>query len=302
MKTLLHRLMLLAWLLALSLTLQAQGIPNGGMETWVPRGTLESPDGWYSSDELYGSQGVPLALGTVTKSTDKQAGSFAARIESKTYFGAAFPALLLLGNRFRPSTYGISGVPYSGRPRELRFWYKLSTATNDTAGVYIVLTRGGGNAIQLIAGYADVLPPRTSYGQVSLPLGYISAATPDTLRLFFVAGNGQATGTSTLYVDEVSLQGTVSATAPPRFQEALSIYPNPGAGGEFNLASLAEPTVATAAFDVTDAAGRVVAQAPAVPLAQASGRHIELHGQPAGVYLLRLSTPEGLLVRKLLIP
>ncbi|RSK46846.1 T9SS type A sorting domain-containing protein [Hymenobacter rigui] len=302
MKNLLRCLAVLVWLAGGTQAVWAQGIPNGGMETWVTRGTVESPDGWYTSDELYGTQGIPLALGTVTKSTDRQAGSFAAKIESKAFFGAPFPALLLLGNRFRPSTYGISGVPYTGRPRELRFWYKLSTATNDTAGVYVVLTRGGGNAIQFIAGYADVLPARTSYGQIAVPLGYVSSATPDTLRLFFVAGNGQATGTSTLYVDEISLQGTVSATAPPRYQEALSIYPNPGVGGEFYLASLAEPTVATAPFEVTDAAGRVVAQAPAAPVAQANGRQLKLHGQPAGVYLLRLSTPEGLLVRKLLIP
>ncbi|MCA8829190.1 T9SS type A sorting domain-containing protein [Hymenobacter pini] len=303
MKTMLRFLVSAACLLGLVCPAFTQNIPNGGLETWVTRGSGESPDGWYTSDELYGSQSIPLALGTVTKSTDRQAGSFAAKIESKVFFGASVPALLLLGNRFRPSTYGISGVPYTGRPRELRFWYKLSTATDDTAGVYVVLTRGGGNALQFIAGYADVLPARATYGQLAVPLSYVSGATPDSLRLFFVAGNGQTTGTSTLYVDEISLQGTVSAAeAPVHLQMALSVYPNPGAGGTFYLASLTEPAVATAPLEVTDAAGRVVLQAPAVAPALASGRPLELHGQPAGVYLLRLSTPEGLLVRKLLIP
>ncbi|RSK42367.1 T9SS type A sorting domain-containing protein [Hymenobacter perfusus] len=295
-------LLVLGWLGIGLRPLQAQGIVNGGLETWTARGASESPQGWYSSDELYGGQGIPLALGTVTKSTDRQAGSFAAKIESKAFFGAPFPGLLMLGDRFRPSGFGISGVPYTGRPGSLQFWYKLSTATNDTAGVYIVLTRGGGNAIQPIAGYAETLPARTTYGRISVPLGYVSGLTPDTLRLFFVAGNGQSIGVSTLYVDEISLQGTATAVAPPRLQQALSIYPNPSTDGDFQLASLSEPTVATAPYEVTDAAGRLVARQAAAPLNQASGRRVELHGQPAGVYLLHLSTPEGPLTRKLLIP
>jgi hypothetical protein len=302
MKKLLYLLMT-GWLVLGFGAAWAQGLPNGGLETWTARGgTTESPQGWYSSDELYGGQGLPLALGTVTKSTDRQAGSFAAKIESKAYFGTAFPGLLVLGDRFRPSAYGLSGVPYTGRPGRLQFWYKLATAANDTAGVYVVLTRGGGDAMQAVAGYADLLPARATYGQASVPLAYFSGLTPDTLRLFFVAGNGQNVGVSTLYVDEISLQGTATAVAPARLQTALSIYPNPSADGEFQLASLSEPAVATAPYEVTDAAGRLVARQAAVTLNQASGRRVELHGQPAGVYLLRLSTPEGPLTRKLLIP
>ncbi|QNP54097.1 T9SS type A sorting domain-containing protein [Hymenobacter qilianensis] len=82
---------------------------------------------------------------------------------------------------------------------------------------------------------------------------------------------------------------------------ALVVYPNPSSNGDFSLASLQKPGVATAPFTISDAAGRIVQRQGAAPISAANGRLISLRGQPAGVYLLRLSTPEGTLTRKLLI-
>jgi Secretion system C-terminal sorting domain len=281
----------------------AQNVPNGGFENWTTQGTVEYPNNWLTTDAISAGQGSPFSLGTVTKSTERHSGSFAAKMESKTLFGVTLPAFLVLGSRFiNSNTFGIGGIPFTGRPGSLQFWYKLTVAANDSAGVYFVLTRGGGTTAQVIGAAAAILPARTGYSQFSLPVSYAAGLAPDSLRLFFVCGTSGVAASSTLWVDDLALSGAVAAAASAATQATLSIYPNPSTSGEFVLASLQNPAVATAPLRLYDAQGRLVRQQPAAPLNEAHGRSVDLRGMPAGVYLLHLSTPDGSLTRKLLIP
>lgn len=284
--------------------LAAQNVPNGGLETWTTQGAAEYPNNWLTTDAIYGGQGLPLTLGTVTKSTDRHSGSFAAKMESKAVFGVPFPSFLILGSRFvNSNTFGIGGIPFTGRPAALQFWYQLTLAPSDSAGVYVALTRGGGTTAQVVGAAAAILPARAGYGQFSLPISYSAGLAPDSLRLFFLCGTGGVAASSSLWVDDISLSGAIAATAAPAAtQAALSIYPNPSTSGEFALASLSQPAVATAAYRVFNAQGQLVRQQSAAPLNEASGRRVDLRGMPAGVYLLHLSPPDGPLMRKLLIP
>ncbi|MBC8082421.1 MAG: T9SS type A sorting domain-containing protein [Hymenobacter sp.] len=279
----------------------AQNVPNPGFESWVTQGAAEYPVGWLSLD-LRAAQGSPFQ-GTVTRSTDRYAGSAAVKMESKSFFGVPFPSLLILGSRFTSGgAFGLGSIPYTGRPATLQFWYKLTLAPADSAGAYLVLTRGGGPATQPVGTGAAVLPARATYGQYSIPITYLTGSAPDSLRLFFVCGNGVVTGSSSLWLDEVSLTGTVAATPQAAALAALSVYPNPSTTGEFSLASLQNPAIAAAPYRVYNATGRLVRQQAAVPLNEANGRRVDLRGLPAGVYLLHLSTADGPLTRKLLIP
>ncbi|WP_081910798.1 T9SS type A sorting domain-containing protein [Hymenobacter sp. APR13] len=282
----------------------AQSVPNGGLESWITQGAAEYPANWLTTDAIYSGQGLPLTLGTVTKSTDRNSGSFAAKLESKTVFGVPFPSFLILGSRFvNSNTFGIGGIPFTGRPATLQFWYKLTLSANDSAGVYVALTRGGGPTAQVVGAGAAILPARAGYGQFSLPISYGAGLAPDSLRLFFLCGTGGVVASSSLWVDDIGLTGAVAATsAPAATQAVLSVYPNPSMSGEFALASVQQPTVATAPYQVFNAQGQLVRQQPAAPLNEASGRRVDLRGMPAGVYLLHLSSPDGPLLRKLLIP
>jgi hypothetical protein len=141
-----------------------------------------------------------------------------------------------------------------------------------------------------------------TYTRINLPITYTSTEVPDALRIYFVAGTGASPSTTaSLFVDDITLPLTVTSSRNPQLDAALVLYPNPSSNGDFSLASLQKPGVATAPFTITDAAGRVVQRQGAAPASAASGRLISLHGQPAGVYLLRLDTREGTVTRKLLI-
>jgi len=299
-------------------------VPNAGFETWQSRGSglyrFDSPQSWLTSEDvLYQVLGLgALAVPRLTsKTSDKYTGSSAAQITPKVASGQSIPAILLLGDRFRVSLTDLSnpasitditrsrGVPFTARPTQLSFWYKFAGESTDQAQVALALSNGNLKTTGFLVATGGsvspnlIMPGTTTYKQFTFPLVYTAADTPDSLRLGFIVGGNQVFSSSaSLTVDELVFS-TVAANASPAVAGALSVYPNPSSDGIFSLASLQKPGVATAALSVTDALGKVVLQQAAAPTSEANGRQLDLRGKPAGVYLLRLNTAEGVVVRKL---
>jgi len=331
MKNRLRALFCAAGLLWAGTSTAQSTIPNAGLDTWETRPlSNERPQGWLTADDilyqlLYPTLGIftPNATRLVTKTSDAHGGSFAASLVPKNITVPVIgtkpsPAILLLGDRFRVTLDELlsnpeaiadisrsRGVPFTGRPTQLTFWYKFAGTSTDQAQVAMVLTNGNIKTGGTIVGSASssatniILPGTTTYTQFSVPITYASTLTPDSLRLGFSVGGNQVFSTSAaLTIDDVAFS-TVAATANPAVAASLSVYPNPSTNGLFSLASLQEPSVATAPLNVTDALGKVVLQQAAAPTSAANGRQLDLRGQPAGIYLLRLDTPQGIVVRKL---
>ena len=305
-------------------------LPNAGFETWQSRPlNNERPEGWLTADDiLYQLLSSPLPLTPnatrlVTKSSDKYTGSSATQLAPKniTVLGSTrpLPSILLLGSKFRVSVQEIltnpesladinrlRGIAYTARPAQLTFWYKFAGTSTDQAQVALALSKGNLNTNSgFIVGTASstasnvITPGTTTYRQFSVPITYISTEAPDSLRLgFSVGGNQVFSSTAALTIDDVVLS-TTTANANPAVATSLSVYPNPSTNGLFSMASLQKPSVATAPLSVTDALGKVVLQQAAAPISAADGRQLDLRGKPAGVYLLHLDTPEGVVVRKL---
>lgn len=293
-------------------------VPNGTFETWVTRNSAEAPQRWVTTDDFIPL--TPLApaaqflipTGTTTKATDAHAGSFSAQLQNvlkTTPVGSlVLPGILQLASRVNPNSNSIiggGGIPYTGRPSRLQFWYKLTgaKALSDSAAVALSLLKTQSGETQVVAFDAILLTPATTYTLFDLPITYYETFAPDTLELYFTSGLSQVaiTAGTTLTVDDVVLTGAVTAARNPATEAALQIYPNPSRSGEFSLASLGSQAVATAPFTVADVTGRVVLRQEAAPASAFRGRLVDLRGQKAGVYLLQLATPEGPLVRKLVI-
>jgi len=294
---------------------QAQTLTNLNLETWsqrakaVPTG-VEAPTNWQTTDDLLSilaKSPLPSSTATVSKTTDVHGGSFAAKMESKVY--APFqsiipvvPGILTLGNAIKFTSDGseITGVPYTGRPTSVQFYYKLTgpAALNDSAAVFFSLTRNVGGTTQYVVSRGVLLAPAAAYTLVTLPLTYTSTTTPDSLHLTFTSGDARRpTAGTALFIDDVAVVGTATATHAAA-AAAISVSPNPSPDGRYVL-STTEAGLLAAPLTVLDATGRVVRREDAPRLAAAASRTLDLSALPGGIYTVQLFTPRGLVTRKL---
>ena len=310
MKTL--TLSLLAGVAGALLTAPAQAqstVANASFETWA--GTPEKPTGWLTTDDVYTFVfGAPVATGTVRKSATAHGGSFAAQLQTATD-----PVLgtnagnLILGSAlsFGPNfELEHIGQGFTARPTSLQFYYRLSGALTDSAGVALELTRRV-NGQRVVVGYAGqpnqpgyVLPAlAATYTLATVPIQYVSSLEPDSVRIIFSSGNANdiMDGT-TLLIDDLAFVGAALPTRAAAPAMAVQAYPNPSPNGRFTL-QLPAPTSA-AEVHVTDALGREVAY-QAWASTPRSSCSLDLSAQPAGLYTVRVQTAAGRAVHKISI-
>ena len=283
----------------------AQTIPNGTLDTWTSRPNGDSPTGWLTTDDIaadiFGSP-LPFPTNTVQKTAASHGGAFAAQLQTQSLPGFGdTPGVLLLGSRVATSTRFPGGIPFTGRPARLQFYYKLSgaQALADSADVKVLLTATV-NGTSTTVGGATYLFRNTAaaYQLVTIPLGYVSRLQPDSVRLVFTSGDADLIHVGTvLTVDDVAFTGTATATRDAALNAALSIAPNPSPDGRFRLLA-DEAALLAAPLSVLDATGRVVLH-EAVPAVAATSRVLDLGALPGGIYTVQLVTPRGLVTRKL---
>ncbi|UOQ52681.1 T9SS type A sorting domain-containing protein [Hymenobacter cellulosivorans] len=280
----------------------AQALPNGNFENWETRGATLAPVGWVTLDDAFG---LPISSGTVTRSSDKNGGQYAALLENKPYIlpGVTFPGVLAIGTNADPEADLPGGVPFTGRPANMQFHYKLTgtTAASEIAGVQVALTRWTGTETVIVAAGGAELAPAANYTLETVPLEYESSATPDSIRIIFASGTSdEPTVGTALLIDDVVMTGTALATVNAARNAAVSVSPNPSTG-VFTLSTSRDASWTRSAYTVTDVAGRVVQRGAAAPVNASGQRTVDLRGQRAGMYTLRLDTPEGPVVHKLLL-
>ncbi|MBC6612212.1 T9SS type A sorting domain-containing protein [Hymenobacter sp. BT507] len=313
--------------LALGLTLgqaSAQTISNGTLDTWATRNNVEAPTNWLNTDDAVAAAPfgalfpTRLQTGTVTKSTDFQQGTFAARLESKTVNvpilgNIVAPGILALGNKPSANSDYPGGLPFTGRPASMQFYYKLAGTyiANDkpTAGVQLTRTVNGKQE-PIASGMLIFTTSADSYTLATVPLVYTSSAAPDSIHIAFASGSNVSittvpptsslTAGTTLLIDNVTMVGVATANRMALDTRSLTVYPNPSTSGVFALQA-DEPALRAAPYSVLDVTGRVVRRAAAAP-ATTAPRTIDLRGQAAGLYTLRLDTSDGrTVVQKLVV-
>ncbi|GAA3917741.1 T9SS type A sorting domain-containing protein [Hymenobacter algoricola] len=304
----------------MSSTRAQQVLPNGTLETRVTR-RGDAPTSWLTFDDAL-VVAVPFPVpptGGVTKVPDSHAGSFAARLTTvqPLFPPGPTPGLLALGTKISQADVDadsvdlVGGLPYTSRPARMQFYYKFTgtiASTNDRPTASVSLTKTVGGVRQVIAtGRLLLTATATAYTLGDVALRYKSSTAPDSIHIVFASGNitpdsnsGFTLGNA-LFVDDVVMSGTATATRDARLQAAVSGYPNPSASGRFSLAAPQEAALVQAPFTVLDALGRIVLQQSAGQANTTGARAVDLRAQPAGVYSLRLDTPRGPVVHQLLI-
>jgi len=300
-----------ALLCLLGLGAQAQTITNLDFETWATRNGIEAPANWQTSDDIVHNLIVKqvglntyINTGTVTKTSPAHGGAYAASLTTRSVTGISglLSGVLVLGTKLGPNTIG--GVPYTTRPAQLQFYYRYSGPIADSAAAIVALTATVSGQPQLVGTGQVYLAPTTgaSFVQLSVPVAYQLSLTPDSVRVLFSSGAADAlTAGANLVIDDVALTGSALAIrADAGVQALLTVAPNPSTGGRFTISSPDKPELAAAPLEVLDALGRSVARQPA-QAAPSGPRELDLSSLSTGIYLLRLDSRQGTIVRQLTV-
>jgi hypothetical protein len=199
----------------LSFRLFGQAIPNGGFENWN-NGTYQEPQYYQSSDaDLSGVPALTYTANEVRVSPGYH-GSYAVQLSTITIGSDTIFGYIVDGSPDKNSVYG--GIPYAQKPTGIRFYYKYSTTTTDSAMVMAWFKKSG----SVIGTY--VFKVNVLSGTFKLYSGTFSpalAATPDTVVFgatsssFDIKNKNSNSGKpgSVFTIDSVSFTGVGSQPA-----------------------------------------------------------------------------------------
>jgi len=199
---------ILALLVAFSATAFAQ-IPDPGFETW----TGTTPTGWITDN-------VPGADTLIFKTTDAHSGTYAVQGLATSLFSVGVP----------PTLNAL--FPWTARPTTFSGYYKYSPVGGDTLFIAVVFAK---SSSPIAVAIFRTTTAAASYTQFSVPLQYLSSATPDSgaIDIAIVPGSGSTVVHvgSTFKVDDLLLSGATGVeSAVGQTPESYALhqnYPNP---------------------------------------------------------------------------
>src|ERR1019366_6266674 len=204
-----------ALFLSVVISVSAQQMPNGGLNTWTNN---ISPDSWADIESTINSPFAGVgSLFTFKDAADKVEGTASAKLVSDSIPGqGVIPAFLSLVTAvFDTVATNIIfyGLPFTSRPDTLFFAYKYSSASPDTGSAFIILHKGGDP--DAILNTTTLLTANSNWVFVTVPLTglYANNHVPDTLQILFDGSIAlRPVNGTTLHVDGVRL-GYCTATA-----------------------------------------------------------------------------------------
>jgi hypothetical protein len=274
-----YALTLLVLLHARSASAQFAAIPNGSFEVWNSDG---NPNGWSTTNS------APLLV-VVTKSTEHSDGAFSAHGEAKEFApGFAFPPLMVSGDIDHP------GFPYTSRPGELRGMIATSLQPGDAVVMTVNLNKGGagvgGNALTYTTNSASFIP-------FSIPIFYVLDDIPDTAMIYFTIGNttgGTPMVGSSYTIDALAFVAATGGVADGVTKQELNVMDR---GNHFEISFMTEE-YRSATLDLLDMHGRVV-ETLFSGVSQGTLINFDPSRVASGLYLCRLTTPSGVVTRKI---
>lgn len=243
-----NAILLISILLMAHSAVKAQ-IPNSGFESWTAQNgnvAYDEPQGWATmnvlNQALLGGNSV-----SVFKSTDKHSGNYASKIRVVALTANPVPNTLpdtiggvftgALGYSYNPSIGLVVSINYgfacTARPDSLKFYAKYSPSANDSAGVYIILTKKNGLKRDTVAeGWTIIGGTITSYEMFRTHLNYYQTYAPDSCAIIVSAGGAgvghKSIPGSELYLDDFSfITNSGNGIEEVKKNNLVSVFPNP---------------------------------------------------------------------------
>ncbi len=190
-----------------------QSIPNGGFESWN-NGTFMDPQYYTSSNDQFNGNAISNFMANSVQVSPAYHGNYAVQLSTIKNGNDTIAAYVVDGNPNGPNVYG--GIPYTQKPTGIRFYYKYSTASTDSALVIAWFKKAGSVIGTFQFKVATVSNVYKLYTGAFIPA---LASTPDTV-VFAAASSvtvmNQSIGApvgSVFTIDSVSFTGAGSQPA-----------------------------------------------------------------------------------------
>lgn len=267
---------------------------NLNFEAWTAGAGYDDPDDWFTLNE-FGLFGLPI---TVSKETAAPGGGSASVVMTTTLCTAC-PALGI------PDTLpGIisQDIPYTGTDiTSVDFSYLYNAVSGDEALFFVELTKWDGSQTITIAEGGINLSNQTTWSTMNVPLNYGTSDTPDTLSISFSSSIAviaqdysypQSQFGSELKIDDIIVNGIFSVGVEKLALEGVNIYSN-GNG----IVIHAEEVFSNSTFEVYNIAGKLITS----NLVSSNYEVVSTKGFVAGIYLVKLNTPQGIVTKKVFL-
>ncbi len=265
-----------------TLGLNAQNIPNSGLESWTFPFPFEDPTDWATLNVI-SYLGGPIST---TKSSDAHSGSFSAKSESfeADISGSGtmdtLAGIMFIGSIDFASQSSIQGMAFNYKPDSLIVWTKSNLLSGDSSAIQVSLTKWNAATMtqdQIAQGFYLEEQSSSSFKRVSIPLMYNSTEAPDTMAIFVLSGISSIHPGSAIWVDDFSFVYN-SASVEEIGGLSCSFFPNP-ADNALTISAEKDENI-----EVFTAAGVKV---DAFVLFQNETKQLNTAAYPSGFYFLK---------------
>lgn len=279
---------------ACSLSAFAQ-IPNNGFENWSSIGGYNVPDSWGNLNSVTSL----LSVYTCTKGTPGAAGTAYLKLTSKTVAGmGVVPGIAVTGNIDIVSMKPKGGFPITTRPQSLtgKCQYMYGASPNDIGFMSVTLTKWDANtntSLPIASGIKNLTGMEMSWADFTIPITYVSSATPDTAMIVLSASGATPSNGSYLYVDNLNFTGTATSVSELNANHHISIFPNPSSQNEIHV-SVSNEKIQS--IEIMSIEGKLVQQ---IEVSYPSTENaFDVSTLPSAQYLVKLHTASSVFISK----
>lgn len=279
--------------------LQAQ-IPNSGFESWTSMGTYDLPNLWGNMNPSTSGSGVF----TTVKGAPGASGSYFLKLTTKDAGGVITPGMVVSGQLNTATWKPKSGFPYTERVQNLKGKYQFMGYNNDAAQISAWLTKWNvtlqkrdtiASLSKIASGMVHV------WTNFSIPFVYQKEDYPDTAVIMISSSGTSPQKNSFIWIDDLVLDGFFTSVQKAEPLDDAQVFPSP-ARNEINLVFKSKKSFSSQ-LQILNSTGLLVYQRNVIIYTGSNLLTTDLANfyPSAGLFFIRLQTPDGLLTRKFII-
>ncbi len=272
-------------------------IPNSGFETWTSVGSYANPANWDQLNAMTSN----MSTYTCTKGTPGNPGTSYLKLVSKNVSMMGIMPGIAVSGMLSTATYQpISGFAYSQRPQNLTGNWQYMTYGNDTGYIAVYLTQWN-TAMNMRDTVAMAMQSQSgmvmSWASFSIPLMYMSGATPDSAMIILSSSGTTPVANSYLYIDNLAFAGSVAGIKENKLTALeVNLFPNPSS--DKLAVSISNSKITKGQIEISDIQGRKVKFLNNVDFTSVTT--VDISDLIKGEYIIKLSSSDGIISKKFL--